>query len=143
MVFCLAHVTRILDSWPFLHLRNFIIVMNKAFFSLKLNLLGWHWLVDPYRFQLYISMLHDLYIALCAHRQSQIIFCHHIFGPLKTFWMGKGNKQAVGSRGNTAYKQLIEECEISSVFKEIFLKQNEIHFLPISTFLKIIICNTG
>ena len=57
--------------------------------------------------------------------------------------MGKGNKQAVGSRGNTAYKQLIEECEISLVFKEIFLKQNEIHFLPISTFLKIIICNTG
>lgn len=26
-----------------------------------------------------ISMIHDLHVALCA-TQSQIIFCHHIFG---------------------------------------------------------------
>ena len=37
-------------------------------FSLfKLNLLGWHWLITLYRFQVYISMIHDLQIALCAH----------------------------------------------------------------------------
>ena len=32
-----------------------------------LNLLGGHQLVRSYGFQVYISMIHDLYIALCAH----------------------------------------------------------------------------
>ena len=36
--------------------------------SLKLNLSGWHWLIESYRFQGYESMIHDLYIALGAPR---------------------------------------------------------------------------
>ena len=31
------------------------------------NLLGWLWLIRSYRFQVYFSMVPDLYIALCAH----------------------------------------------------------------------------
>ena len=27
----------------------------------------WHWLIRSYRFQVYISVIYDLYIALCAH----------------------------------------------------------------------------
>ena len=34
---------------------------------LKLNLQGWHWLIRLYRFQVYMSMMQDLFIALCAH----------------------------------------------------------------------------
>ena len=45
----------------------------------------WHWLIRSYRFQVYISMTHDLYVALCAHPQSQIFFCRHIFGPVTLF----------------------------------------------------------
>ena len=38
-----------------------------CFYIFSLNLLGWHWLIRFYRFQVYISMIHDLYIALCLH----------------------------------------------------------------------------
>lgn len=38
----------------------------------KLNLLEWHWLIT-YRFQVYISVTHDLYLALCAcHSKSNL-----------------------------------------------------------------------
>ena len=33
----------------------------------KLNLLGWHWLIKLYRFQVYNSIIHHLYIVLCVH----------------------------------------------------------------------------
>ena len=33
----------------------------------KLNLLGWHWLIKLYRFQVYNSMIHHLQIVLCVH----------------------------------------------------------------------------
>ena len=42
-------------------------VLFVCFYIFSLNLLGWHWLIRFYRFQVYISMIHDLYIALCLH----------------------------------------------------------------------------
>lgn len=36
--------------------------------------------IGSHRFQVCISVIHDEGIALCAHTQSQISFCHHIFG---------------------------------------------------------------
>ena len=33
----------------------------------KLNWLGWHWLIGLYRLQVYNTMMHDLYIILCAY----------------------------------------------------------------------------
>ena len=39
--------------------------IHKAFF--KMNLLGWHWLIKLYRFQMYNSTTHHLYIVLCVH----------------------------------------------------------------------------
>ena len=42
-----------------------------AFFVLfifyLLNLFGWHWLIKLYRFQVYNSKIHHVYIVLCAH----------------------------------------------------------------------------
>ena len=43
------------------------------FFSFLWNLLGWHWLIGSYRFQVYISMTHYLHIALCAHHPNVLI----------------------------------------------------------------------
>ena len=41
------------------------------FSFLNLNLLGWHWLRDIYRFQVYISAIRVLYIVLCAQHPSK------------------------------------------------------------------------
>ena len=41
------------------------------FFIFLLNLLGWwHWLIKLYRFQVYNSMIHHLYILLCVHHSK-------------------------------------------------------------------------
>ena len=49
------------------------------FFSFKLNVLGWHWLIRPYRFQVY-NVWHIICTLHCVStNQSQLIFCHHIF----------------------------------------------------------------
>ena len=42
------------------------------FFAFSLNLLGWHWLIKLYRFQVYISTIHHLYIVLCVPTPSQV-----------------------------------------------------------------------
>ena len=42
-------------------------------FSFLLNLLGWHWLIKLYRFQVNSSITHHLYIVLC-----QVSFHHHL-----------------------------------------------------------------
>lgn len=48
----------------------------------KLNLSGWHWFIGSYRFQGYVSMIHDLYIALCAGEPFYIMT--HSSGPRET-----------------------------------------------------------
>ena len=48
-------------------------LLAMKFFLICIKLLGWHWLIASCRFQMYISMIKGLYIALCAH-QSQTIF---------------------------------------------------------------------
>ena len=44
-------------------------------FLKKLNLLRWHWFTGSCRFQVYISMIHGLYIALCAHHPNTFFDC--------------------------------------------------------------------
>ena len=56
--------------------------MEKWWIVWKFFKLGWHWFIWSCRFQVYVSTMRDLYSALCAHTQCQIILCHHIFGPL-------------------------------------------------------------
>lgn len=51
------------------------LLLYKKFISL--NVLGWHWLIWSYRFQVYISMIHDLYMY--AHQPKSNIFCHYIW----------------------------------------------------------------
>ena len=46
-----------------------------------LNLLGLHWLIQLYRFQVYNSIIHHPYIALCVHTESQVSFHHHLLPP--------------------------------------------------------------
>ena len=42
-----------------------------------------HWLIRLYRFQVYITMIHDLYIALCAyHPKSNHLLSPYIWPPL-------------------------------------------------------------
>ena len=41
--------------------------MNNFFSLFLLSVLGWHRLITLCRFQVYISMTYDLYVALCAH----------------------------------------------------------------------------
>ena len=36
------------------------------FLFMLFNLLGWHWLIRLYRFQVYISMVQGLYMAVCS-----------------------------------------------------------------------------
>ena len=53
-------------------IKNRFLVSKCIFFFLPcfffvLNVLGWHWLVRLYRFQVYISVVQDLHIVLCAH----------------------------------------------------------------------------
>ena len=44
-----------------------------SFFFL-LNLLGWHWLIKLHRFQVYNSIIHHLYVALCVyHPKSNLL----------------------------------------------------------------------
>lgn len=38
--------------------------------DISLCLLRWHWLIGSYRFQVWISVLQVLYIALCAHQDK-------------------------------------------------------------------------
>lgn len=33
----------------------------------------WHWLAKLYRFEVYNSVIHNLYIALCAHHQESVL----------------------------------------------------------------------
>ena len=40
---------------------------EKIFFIFRLNLLGWQWLIKLHRSQVYNSIVHHLYIVLCAH----------------------------------------------------------------------------
>ena len=58
-------------------------VLILTFLFLKLNLLGWHWLIRSSRFQVYIFLWYFICMLHCAPTtQSQIIFQHHIFGSL-------------------------------------------------------------
>ena len=50
---------------------------------LKLNLLGWLWLIRLYRFQVYTSMTHDQHVALCGcHQKSNHLLSSCICLPL-------------------------------------------------------------
>ena len=46
---------------------NNLNAVYKLIFFLKFYLLGWQWLIKLHRFQVYNSVIHHLYIALCAH----------------------------------------------------------------------------
>ena len=62
---------------------NVCIAYNCFNAFLKLNLLGWRWLIRLYRFQVYSSMIHDLYIALCTHHpESNLLPSPYIWSPL-------------------------------------------------------------
>ena len=51
------------SSWVFL----------SNYFSLLLDLLGWHWLIKLYRFWVYSAITHHLYIVLCVcHPKSTL-----------------------------------------------------------------------
>ena len=41
--------------------------------------MGWHWLIRLYRFQVYSSMIHHLYIVLCVYHPKLNLLYHHIF----------------------------------------------------------------
>lgn len=58
--------------------------------------------------------------------------------------MGKGNEQTVDIRGYATYKQLLEECVIFSVIKEMLTKTkwNTTLYL-FQIFSKTVICNAG
>ena len=52
------------------------------FFYLFIKLFGWHWLLDYVHFKC-TFLWYMISILYCVPTtQSQIIFCHHIFGPL-------------------------------------------------------------
>ena len=60
------------------------------------------------------------------------------------FEMGKGNEQTVDIRGYATYKQLLEECVIFSVIKEMLTKtkwNTSLYLFQI--FSKTVICNAG
>ena len=51
--------------------------------TILIKLLGWHWLIRLYRVQVYHSITHHLYVALCAlHPQSRLLLPPCIWPPL-------------------------------------------------------------
>ena len=41
---------------------------------IEMNLLGWHWIIKLYKFQVYNSIIHHLYVALCVyHPKSSLL----------------------------------------------------------------------
>ena len=81
-------------------LYDFIKFMEIFSFLFLLNLLGWHWLISLYRFPGYTSMVHDLYIALCAHHLKSNHLRHHIFGPLYPLLPAPTNPLPSGNHQN-------------------------------------------
>ena len=54
-------------------------------FYFLLNLLGEHWLIGSCKFQVYIFMIHGLYIALCAHHwKSNHLLSAYIWPPYQS-----------------------------------------------------------
>lgn len=43
--------------------------------------LGWYWLVKSYRFQVYISIIHLLYISLCVHPPPSVLLASPYIWP--------------------------------------------------------------
>ena len=51
---------------------NHLVWVSRSFF--KLGLLGWRWLIKLYRFPMYNSIIHHLYIVLCVcHPKSSVL----------------------------------------------------------------------
>ena len=50
---------------------------SESTFLFLLNLLGWHWLIKLYRFQVYDSIMHHLFIVFCVFTTpSQVSFSY-------------------------------------------------------------------
>ena len=54
-------------------------VFFKKFLS---DLLGWHWLIKLYRFQVHCSMIHHLYIISCVHQPKSSLLLSPFIPPL-------------------------------------------------------------
>ena len=52
------------------------------FIYFLLNLLGWHWLIKVYRFQVYNSIIHHLYIVLWVHHPKSSLLPSPFMPPL-------------------------------------------------------------
>lgn len=63
---------------------NFSSILKNSYFF-KLNLLGWQWLTEPYRFQVYKPTKHHLHTASCAHHPKQSFFPSPFPSPLPPF----------------------------------------------------------
>ena len=50
-----------------LNLSGFFLCSFIYFYLIFIELMGWHWLIKLYRFQVYDSVTHHLYIVLCVH----------------------------------------------------------------------------
>ena len=61
--------------------RSFIKIVSIFILFILLNLLRWHWSMELYRFQVYSSLRHHLYIALCSSakvKSSVSIYLTHL-----------------------------------------------------------------
>ena len=53
--------------------------------KILLNLLRWHWLIKLYRFHLYNSIIHHLYIVLCVHHPNSSLLPSPFIPPLPSY----------------------------------------------------------
>ena len=54
-----------------------LIILESVLFLLFLSyfkkIFEWHWLIKLYRFQVYNSIIHHMYIAVCVHPRSSLL----------------------------------------------------------------------
>ena len=79
-------VPHVLQHLVLSHFFNFLLLCMKqflfvGFLMFLIKCIGVTLAIRLYMFQVYISMIHHLYIACVPTTQGQIIFCHHIFAP--------------------------------------------------------------
>ena len=57
--------------------------LEVTIFKIVLNLLGWHWFIRLYKFQVYSSIVCRLYVAWSVHHPKPSLLWHHVFDPLE------------------------------------------------------------
>ena len=84
-------------NWKLLAIPN-TKTKNKLTMYFQQDHLWWHWLIKLYMFQMYISMIHHLYVSLCGHHPKSHHLSPCVWSPSSLFppnALPSGNRRTV------------------------------------------------